>query len=315
MLICRGTQWHETGYRKYVSGWFLLCTENWNKTGPFWYPLLLLQLLWPTQCLSQTTVVKTRGSVFQQKKLISVQRARPSSILLPGMWIVHEWFFNILNRYCFKQLISANAVWYTFVSQLEHQWRDYKEIQHLLVPDKSFWTFPNKCWSKQMFWSELFQSNVLIKQMMFWSTTKFNKSLIETSYQWIQWFSNLSSSLISLLVCCHCFIAFHQWQILLWLTFTFRVLSRLALYFHKMICSLSATVQASSIVWGKHHLETVQTVGLETVHCCNLDTVQCSLLSRDIIIWSKWEAWNFTECFLDIQVWFLKIQFCYNNVE
>jgi len=102
-------------------------------------------------------------------------------------------------------------------------------------------------------------------------------------------------------VCCHCFIAFHQWQILLWFTFTFRVLSRLALYFHKMICSLSATVQASSIVWGKHHLETVQTVGLETVHCFNLDTVQCSLLSRHMIIWSKWGSWNFYECFLDRQ--------------
>jgi len=174
-----------------------------------------------------------------------------------------------------------------------------------------------------MFWSELFQSNVLIKQMMFWSTTKFNKSLIETSYQWIQWFSNLSSSLISLLVCCHCFYRLSPVTNFTLIYISIRVLSPLVLYFHKMICSLSATVQASSIVWGTRcletvqtvGLETVQTVGLETVHCCNLDTVQCSLLSRDIIIWSKWEARNFTECFLDIQVWFLKIQFCYNNVE
>jgi len=160
LLICRGTHWHETGNCKYVCGWFLLCTENRYMIGLLRYPLIFLQLLWSTQCLSQTTVVKTRGSVFEQKKLISVQRARPSSILLPGVWIVHEWFFSILNRYCFKQLISANAVWYTFVSQLEHQWRYYKEIQHLLVHDKSFWTF-----SKQMFWS----------------ATKFNKSLIEAS--------------------------------------------------------------------------------------------------------------------------------------
>ena len=155
-----------------------------------------------------------------------------------------------------------------------------------------------------MFWSELFQSNVLIKQMMFWSTTKFNKSLIETSYQWIQWFSNLSSSLISLLVCCHCFYRLSPVTNFTLIYISIRVLSPLALYFHKMICSLSATVQVSSIVWGTRRLEAVQTVGLETVHCYNLDTVQCSLLSRDMIIWKKWEAWNFSECFLDMQVWF-----------